>query len=65
MRLTVNGQTIELSTIQSLIQVVEEFGAKPPFALAVNGQFVPKSQHENYVLNSGDVVDILSPVQGG
>ncbi|MCU4674999.1 sulfur carrier protein ThiS [Catenovulum sp. 2E275] len=65
MKITVNGQAIELTQAQPLLKVVEDFGALAPFALAVNGQFVPKSQHQAFVLNEGDMIDILSPVQGG
>ncbi|WAJ69343.1 sulfur carrier protein ThiS [Catenovulum adriaticum] len=65
MNIIINGQPIELPQTQSLIQVVENFGAVKPFALAVNGQFIPKSQHLVYELNEGDAIDILSPVQGG
>lgn len=61
----INGKSIELTHSFSLIQAVEQFGAQPPFALAVNGQFIPKSQHLQYELREGDAIDILSPVQGG
>jgi sulfur carrier protein len=39
--------------------------AKPPYAVAVNLQFVPKSQHAEYVLQDNDSVEIISPVTGG
>jgi len=31
----------------------------------VNGEFIPQSRHSNYVLNEGDSVELLSPIQGG
>jgi sulfur carrier protein len=39
--------------------------AKPPYAVAVNLQFLPKSQHADYVLQENDAVEIISPVTGG
>jgi sulfur carrier protein len=34
-------------------------------AIAVNEDFVPRSQYESYCLENGDQVDVLAPVQGG
>ncbi|WP_016956788.1 sulfur carrier protein ThiS [Catenovulum agarivorans] len=65
MQLKINGQTVEVTETKSLLDVVKEFGASAPFALAVNGQFVPKSQHESWNLAEQDSIEILSPVQGG
>ncbi|EWH08169.1 ThiS protein [Catenovulum agarivorans DS-2] len=65
MQLKINGQTVETSESRSLLEIVRDFGATAPFALAVNGQFVPKSQHESWVLSDQDSIEILSPVQGG
>lgn len=37
----------------------------PPFAVAVNTRFVPKSTYETTELQEGDCVDIVRPVVGG
>lgn len=34
-------------------------------AVAVNGEFVPRSIHAQRLLQAGDAVDVLSAVQGG
>lgn len=34
-------------------------------AVAINAQFVPKSDYDNTELNSGDQVELLVPMQGG
>lgn len=65
MKVEINGQSTQLDGVQSLLEVVLQFGASQPFALAVNGDFVPKSEHQAYQLNEGDKVDVLSPIQGG
>jgi len=41
------------------------FGAKPPFAVALNGQFVARGEHASKALAAGDKLDIVSPVAGG
>jgi len=35
------------------------------YAVAINRQFIPRSNYENTILNEGDVVEIISPMQGG
>ncbi|TNF36661.1 MAG: sulfur carrier protein ThiS [Gammaproteobacteria bacterium] len=34
-------------------------------AVAVNGEFVPRSAYADRMLHAGDAVDVLSAVQGG
>ncbi|MFC0119297.1 sulfur carrier protein ThiS [Pseudoalteromonas xiamenensis] len=65
MKLLFNGDAIEVSEDAVLQAVVDAQGAKKPFAVAVNGQFVPSSMLGGYVLNNGDSIDVLSPIQGG
>lgn len=64
MTITING---ELLTIKSsmLVDVLQNFGAKPPFAVALNGEFIPQSLHASTTINEGDSIDLLSPIQGG
>ena len=38
---------------------------EPPFAAAVNLQFVPKSQHALHVLQHGDQIELIAPITGG
>ncbi len=35
------------------------------FAVAVNGEFVPRSHYHQTTLQNGDRLDIVSPVGGG
>jgi sulfur carrier protein len=39
--------------------------AKPPFAVAVNLNFVPKTQYEQFSLNENDRIEVITPVTGG
>lgn len=38
---------------------------KQPFAVALNGEFVPRSQYASVTLQDGDALDVVSPVGGG
>jgi sulfur carrier protein len=37
----------------------------PPFAVAINLQFVPKTQYAHTALNAGDQIEVISPITGG
>ena len=50
------------SRITDLLTMIE---AKPPYAVAVNLEFVPKTRHAEYVLQENDQVEIIAPVTGG
>jgi sulfur carrier protein len=39
--------------------------ARPPFAAALNLQFVPKTQYAATPLKAGDQIDIIAPITGG
>jgi sulfur carrier protein len=65
MRVIANQIPCELpsnSCITDLLAVIE---AKPPYAVAVNLQFVPKTRHAEYILKENDEVEIIAPVTGG
>lgn len=65
MNLIVNGQprtVAEGATVADLLALLE---AVPPFAVAVNTQFVPAARHAGHQLNAGDRVEVISPVTGG
>lgn len=61
----VNNQSVELPPGASLADAVRQVGALPPFAAAVNLQFVPSSQYDHTVLHPDDAVEIIRPVTGG
>jgi len=65
MRVIVNQQVRELAPASKVSDLLTVLDAKPPYAVAVNFQFVPKSQHAEYVLQDNDSVEIISPVTGG
>ena len=65
MRVLVNQNLHELAPASKVSDLLALIDAKPPYAVAVNLQFLPKSQHADYVLQENDAVEIISPVTGG
>lgn len=65
MKVIINKQEHELAAGATLADAVAAIEAKPPFAAAVNTQFVPKTQYSQHALHEGDRIEIISPVTGG
>ncbi len=38
---------------------------REPFAIALNGEFLPRTRYGEVALRSGDALDIVAPVGGG
>ncbi len=64
MQIVINGQSAECSD-GLLSSLLDERRPEPPFAVAVNTVFVPKSRYADTVLQEGDAVEIVRPVVGG
>lgn len=62
--LNINGDK-HTTTHTHLGDVLATLTIGDQFAVALNGEFVPKSQHATTVLKSGDALDIVTPVGGG
>ena len=65
MKVFINKTAYELPEGATLRDAVAAIQAKPPFAAAVNLQFVPNTQYAQHPLRFEDRVDIISPVTGG
>ena len=65
MHVFVNKNKIELPAGATLADAVRAIQAKPPFAAAVNTQFVPKTAHDTHTLAPDDQVEVIFPVTGG
>lgn len=65
MKLQLNGASIEteVSTLAELLAAEGLGGAK--VATAVNGEFVPVAVRADKILNAGDAIEVLAPMQGG
>ena len=62
---TINGEKQTLNDTVSITALLEYRGQKAGVAVAVNGEFVPKSQHASHILKDADEIEIVAPMQGG
>ncbi len=65
-KVSVNGEMKEIEknlNVKQLIQILEY--KQQGFAIAVNTTFVSIKNYEQTIINDGDTIDILAPVQGG
>lgn len=65
MRIIVNQIEYELPSQSMIADVLNLINAKPPFAVAVNLNFIPKSQYALHALNENDHIEVIAPVTGG
>ena len=65
MRVTVNGEPREISSVRldALLAELEYEGSH--FAIAVNYDVLPKSRWAETQLKNGDEIEIITPRQGG
>lgn len=63
MRITLNGEPTELAEHATVADVL---GApQQGTAVAVDGEVVPRAAHAGHRLRDGDVVEVVTAVQGG
>ncbi|MCB9639776.1 MAG: sulfur carrier protein ThiS [Myxococcales bacterium] len=66
MQLEVNGEKKEIPQSLSLAEALRLWGYDGlPVAVACNEEFVPRRLYAETLLNEGDRVEIVSPMQGG
>ncbi|GBE07459.1 sulfur carrier protein ThiS [bacterium BMS3Abin11] len=64
--ITVNGDNRELSSPSTIVDLTEIMALQGKrFAVEVNGEIVPASQHVSYELSTGDKVEIVGAIGGG
>lgn len=65
MRLIINQVEYEMPNICFVTDVLSHIDAKPPYAVAVNLNFVPKTQYAQHALQENDQIEVIAPVTGG
>jgi len=65
LNLLINQQPHRLPVGATLRDAIELIGLKPPFAAAINLEFVPRSQYAQRLLADGDRIELIAPVTGG
>jgi len=65
MNVLINQQATALPDAATVADAVAAHPTQGPFAVAVNLQFVPRSQYAHTALADGDQIEIIAPVTGG
>lgn len=61
-----NGEMIRIPKHLSLIELLSEKSCKDYYcAVSLNRQFVPRVQHAITFFQENDVIEIITPMQGG
>jgi len=61
----INQAPHTLSEGATLADAIVQAGIQPPFAAAVNLQFVPRDQYADHPLADFDKIELISPITGG
>ena len=65
-KLSVNGEVRELEDGLTVSGALDWLGFEGEgFAVAVNGEFVPRATYPEHRLQDGDQLDVVAPMQGG
>lgn len=65
MNIHINQKPLTLPDGATVADALAAWGARPPFAVALNGDFVARTQHAARALQPGDRLDVVQPVAGG
>lgn len=65
MNVTVNDARVEAAEGWTIADLLEQRGQTQGVAVAVNQEFVPRARYATRVLQDGDEVEIVAPMQGG
>jgi sulfur carrier protein len=65
MKIIVNHLEQELIYAMHLQELMNLIQPKKPFAISLNGQFVPKEKYTKTLLAANDQIQIIVPVTGG
>jgi sulfur carrier protein len=64
--LSVNNENVSLADMTLLSDALQQWGyGESKIAVAINGEFVPRSTYTERELLNGDQIDIVKPVGGG
>ncbi len=64
MQITINGKPV-LTETSDLKETLKNWGAEPPYSIAINQQFIPKHLWADTRLRLNDAIEILTPISGG
>ena len=61
----INQQSHLLPPGATLADAIELVGIQPPFAAAINMEFVPRGQYPERLLQNNDAIELIAPITGG
>ena len=67
-KISVNNQITELAKPQVLSDFLEDTqnsSQNASYAVAINGEFIPRSVYSSTTIDDGDEIDIVHPIGGG
>ena len=65
MNITLNGEPLSCEADTTLTGLIARLEIRGRYAVEVNGEIIPRSEHESYALAEGDVVEVVEAVGGG
>lgn len=65
MNILINDKPYTLPAPATLTDALAALNATPPFAVAVNREFVPRSAYAARALQPEDRIEVIRPVTGG
>ena len=65
MRVTLNGESRELPAATSIAELIVLLAVRGRYAVEVNGDIVPRSNHAEHRLLDGDRVEVVAAIGGG
>ena len=65
MLVTINGEQTILDDVSTLAGLIDRLKLEGRIAVEVNMEIVPRSQFNQFVINDGDVIEIVHAIGGG
>ncbi len=66
MKIWLNGEQTDIDDSATLALLVEQQGlGEARYAIEVNEEIIPRSEHPTHTLNEGDKVEIVTAIGGG
>lgn len=62
---TVNGEVTELPATVSLAELIQSMAVAGRYAVEVNGEIVPRSEHGRRLLTTDDRIEVVHAIGGG
>lgn len=66
MQIELNGEATDITQGMTIEELVDSMAlATDRYAVEINEELVPRSQHANHMLHEGDKVEVVQAIGGG